>query len=157
MKIAEDTKSWKHINSIVKHSVLVSQGAVTNDYTIGRLKTSQIYFLPGRWEVQDSGVAGPIPSEGSGWGSFLPARDIRDMGSIPGSGKYPGGGHGNPFQYSCLENPMGRGVWWAMIHRVAKSRTGLKWLSMHTHTSIKKRIKKDNNECCQGWETLTHC
>ena len=43
----------------------------------------------------------------------------------PGSGKSPGGGHGNPFQFSCLENPMGRRSWWATAHRVKKSRTGL--------------------------------
>ena len=41
------------------------------------------------------------------------AGDRRDMGSIPGSGRSPGGGHGNPLQYSCLENPMDRGAWWA--------------------------------------------
>ena len=41
------------------------------------------------------------------------ARGIRDSGSIPGSGRSPGGGHGNPSQYSCLENPMDRGAWWA--------------------------------------------
>ena len=53
----------------------------------------------------------------------LPANagDIRDMGSIPGSGRFPGGGHGNPIQVSCLENPMDRGAWWATVHRVAKS------------------------------------
>ena len=39
------------------------------------------------------------------------AEDVRDMGSIPGLGRSPGGGHGNPLQYSCLENPMGRGAW----------------------------------------------
>ena len=50
----------------------------------------------------------------------LPA-NIRDTVSIPGSGRSPGGGHGNPFQYSCLENPMDRGAWQAMVHRVAKS------------------------------------
>ena len=49
------------------------------------------------------------------------AEDIRDVGSIPGSGRSPGGEHGNPFQYSCLENPMDRGVWQATIHRVVKS------------------------------------
>ena len=43
----------------------------------------------------------------------------------------PGGGHGNPLQYSCLENPMNRGAWRATVHGVTKSRTGLKWLSMH--------------------------
>ena len=51
------------------------------------------------------------------------ARDIRDMGSIPGSGRSPGGRHGNPLQYSCLENPMNRETWWATVHGVAKSWT----------------------------------
>ena len=48
-----------------------------------------------------------------------------DLGSIPGLGRSPGEGHGNPPQCSCLENPMGRGAWWATVHGVAKSRTGL--------------------------------
>ena len=47
--------------------------------------------------------------------------DIRDASSIPGSRRSPGGGHGNPFHYSRLENPMGRGAWQAAVHRVAKS------------------------------------
>ena len=46
-----------------------------------------------------------------------------DESLIPGSGRSPGGGDGNPLQYSCLENPMGRGAWWAIVHRVAKSQT----------------------------------
>ena len=49
------------------------------------------------------------------------ARDIRDLGSITGSGRSPGGGHGNPLQYSCLENPMDRGAWRATDHMVTKS------------------------------------
>ena len=52
--------------------------------------------------------------------------DIRDAGSIPGSGRSPGGGHGNPLQYSCQEHPTDRGVWQAATHRVAKSQTQLK-------------------------------
>ena len=48
-----------------------------------------------------------------------------DLGSIPGSGISPGEGNGNPLQYSCLENPMDGGAWWATVHRVAKSRTRL--------------------------------
>ena len=52
--------------------------------------------------------------------------DPRDTGSIPGSERSPGGGHGNPFLHSCLENPTDRGAWWATIHGVTKSRT-------HTH------------------------
>ena len=51
------------------------------------------------------------------------ARDIRDAGSIPRLGSYPRGGHGNPLQYSCLENPMDRGAWWATVLGVTKSRT----------------------------------
>ena len=54
------------------------------------------------------------------------AGDIRDAGLIPESGRSPAGGHGNPLQYSCLENSMDRGAWRATVHRVAKSRTQLK-------------------------------
>ena len=62
------------------------------------------------------------------------AGDVRDSGLIPGSGRSPGGGHGNPLQYSCLENPMDRGAWWAAVHGVPKSRTRLKRLSTHRGT-----------------------
>ena len=48
-----------------------------------------------------------------------------DLGLIPGSGKSPGEGNGNPLQYSCLENPMDGGAWWAVVHGVAKSQTRL--------------------------------
>ena len=51
------------------------------------------------------------------------AGDIRDTGSVPGPGRAPEGGHGNPLQFSCLENPIDRGSWWAAVHRVAKSQT----------------------------------
>ena len=54
------------------------------------------------------------------------AGDVRDVGSIPGSGRSPGGGHGNPLQYSGLENPMDRGAWQATVHWVVKSQTQLK-------------------------------
>ena len=47
--------------------------------------------------------------------------DTGDVGSVLGLGRSPRGGHGNPLQYSCLENPMDRGAWWATVHRVAKS------------------------------------
>ena len=49
------------------------------------------------------------------------AGDIRDMGLIPGLGRSPGGGHGNPLQYSCLENSMDRGAWQTKVHEVAES------------------------------------
>ena len=60
------------------------------------------------------------------------AGDIRDAVSIPGLGRSPEGGHGNPLQYSCLENPMDRGAWQATVHRVVKSQTRLKRLSTDT-------------------------
>ena len=51
--------------------------------------------------------------------------NVGDLGSIPGSGRYPREGNGNPLQYSCLENCMDRGAWWAAVHGVAKSQTQL--------------------------------
>ena len=61
-----------------------------------------------------------------------------DLGSIPGSGRYLGEGNGNPLQYSCLENPMDGGAWWATAHRVAKSRTQLSdFTSLETHFRTK--------------------
>ena len=57
------------------------------------------------------------------------AYDAGDLGSVPGLGRSPGEGNGNPLQYSCLENPMDQGVWWATVHGVAKSQT---WLSDFT-------------------------
>ena len=53
------------------------------------------------------------------------AGDIRDVDSILELGRYPGEGHGNPLQYSCLKNPMDRGTWQAIVHRVSKSWTRL--------------------------------
>ena len=51
------------------------------------------------------------------------AYNVGDLGLTPGSGRSPGGGHGNPLQYSCLENPMNRGAWKAKVHGVAEGRT----------------------------------
>ena len=70
------------------------------------------------------------------------AGDIRDLGLIPGLGRSIGGGHGNPLQYSCQENPMDRETWWATVHRVTKSWTGLKQLSMHLFYQQGKPVPK---------------
>ena len=63
------------------------------------------------------------------------AGDIREASAIPGSRRSPGGRHGNSLQYSCLENPTDKGAWWATVHRVAKSRTQLKWLRTAQHST----------------------
>ena len=78
------------------------------------------------------------------------AGDIKDEGLIPGSGRSPGGGHGNLLQYSCLENPVDRGAWWATLHRVARSQTRLKELSMHA------LVKNTRKELKKGEETSGH-
>ena len=79
-----------------------------------------------------------------------PPVNAGDAASIPGLGRSPGGGHGNLFQYFCLENPMDKEAWWATVHRVAQSWTQLKQLSTrayihtyihtHTHTHIHTHI-----------------
>ena len=74
----------------------------------------------------------------------LPANagDVREAGSIPGSGRSPGGGNSNPFQYSCLENPMDRGAWWATVHGSQRVRHNWRDLA-HTHAltqSFKKHL-----------------
>ena len=74
----------------------------------------------------------------------LPANagDLRDSGSIPGLGRSLGEGHGNPLQYSCLENPMDRGVWRTTAHGVAKSRTRLKLLSSSSSSSLREEASR---------------
>ena len=69
-----------------------------------------------------------------GKASACSAEDTGDLGPLPVLGRSPGGGNGNPLQYSCLENPMDRGAWWATVHKTAKSWTRLKQLSMHAST-----------------------
>ena len=67
-------------------------------------------------------------------------------GSIPGSGRSPGGRHGNPLQYSCLENPMDRGAWWATVH----------WVKRVRHDWVTKTT--NNNKCwCGETGTLIYC
>ena len=73
----------------------------------------------------------------------LPANagDARDVGSIPGSGRSAGGEHGNPLQYSCLENPMDRGAWRATVHGVSQSQIRLKQLSTRAdRVSVPPRV-----------------
>ena len=70
--------------------------------------------------------------------------DVGDLGSIPGSRRSPGEGNGNPLQYSCLENPMDRGAWWATVHGVAKSQTQLSDSFTFFHSTAPLRVGKPN-------------
>ena len=83
------------------------------------------------------------------------AGDIKDAGSIPGLGRSPGGGHSNPFQYSCLENPINRGAWWPTVHRVAKSQTRLTQLGMMKErqfdSSLSLSLKLEINLSCERY------
>ena len=90
---------------------------------------SETFFL--YWGFP-SGIAVKNPSASEGY--------TRDLGSIPGLGRSPGKGNGNPLQYHCLKSPMDRGAWWATVHGVTKSRSQL---SMRSHTSF-----TEPNFCC---------
>ena len=103
---------WKYILSVLH---IVWHNVSLNLLLIGE-RRGLFWDFPG-----GSVVKNPPPSAG----------DAGDMGSVPGSGRSPGVGNGNPRQYPCLENFMDRGVWRAAIHEVAKSWTRL---SMHTQT-----------------------
>ena len=74
--------------------------------------------------------------------THLPIQETRDSGSIPGSGRPPGGGDGNPLQYSCLETPMDRGAWWATVHGVTKGWIHLKQQSRHSWIKLNQTFKK---------------
>ena len=103
--------------------------------------THHILALPGA--LPDPSLSTPLchhqlPNLGfpGGLNGKESACNAGDSGSIPESGRFAGEGIGNPLQYSCLENPMHRGAWWATVHRVAKSWTWLKQLSMLTHLKV---------------------
>ena len=103
-------------------------------------------------ELRDTSVCHNWLGPCSGWG--LPwwlsgkesACSARDIGPVPGSGRSPGGGHGNSLQYSCLENPMERGACWATVHKVTKSRTQLNWLSMHARICIEQTVENSSRD-----------
>ena len=76
------------------------------------------------------------------------AGDIRDVGSMPGSGRIPGGRHGYLLQYSCLENPTDRGAWWVIVHGVTKELDMTKAISgtLCNHAREKKNLNKNSNQ-----------
>ena len=107
------------------------------------IKSANVVFLK-------CNLSSGFPGGTSGKEPPCHAGGIRDVALIPGSGRSPGGGHHNPLQYSCLENPMDRGAWWATVHGIAKSWT---WLSIHT-----RRTKGEiMNWIKVTFKTYEHC
>ena len=80
------------------------------------------------------------------------ACNVGDLGSVPGSGRSPRGAHGSPLQYSCLENPMDRGTWWATVHEVAGSQTLLR----HFHFRYPFDEKKQSQKHCNRISKNSH-
>ena len=101
-----------------------------------------------------------IPSGSSGKESVCQCRRHKDVGLIPGSGRSPGGGHGNPLQYSCLQNHIDKGAWQTIVHGVSKNQTQLNWLSMHAYIYVYYTqdgcnitlvgLKSDKQKCIQN-------
>ena len=105
-------------------SVLVSTAVLKNHHKSSVLNNTELLSYSSGVQKPDMDLTG-LKSRAS-WTSQAAlvvksppanAGDIRDVGSIPGSGRSPGGGHSSPLQYSCLENPMDRGAWQATVHR----------------------------------------
>ena len=79
-----------------------------------------------------------------------PPANAKDTSSIPGSGKSPGKGNGNPLQYACLENSMDRRAWWAAVHEVAKSWTQLSTHSLTSVSGYQDSVRKADHLECYG-------
>ena len=136
---------WAAVHGVARSRTRLSDFTFTFTFHIGEGNGNPLQYS--YQENPGTGEPGGLPSLGShrvghDWSDLaaaaaviknLPASagDIIDAGLIPGSGRSPEGGHGNPLQYSCLENPMNRGAWWATVLRVMQSRTQLKQLSTH--------------------------
>ena len=129
-----------HILSLWENDRVTGALCVEKTEWVGLKHPGRIWqqFMGGRWE---------LPLRPSGKESACNVGATGNAGSIPGLGRSPGEGHGNPVQYSCLENPMDRRAWWATVHRVAKSQTWLKQLSTHACRHV----------CTQGWKKALSC
>ena len=117
------TDNWQNLNKSYNLNTLYQVMFFFKKISI--LYIDEIYILI-IWVSQVAVVKNP-PANGE---------DTEDTDLIPGSGKFPGGGDGNPLQYSCLENPMDRGAWWATVHGVAKSWARLSDSHFHFHRSL---------------------
>ena len=109
------------------------------------------------WERPGLLVTG-LPTLGFSHGSVVknPPANARDAGSIPGLGRFPGEGDGNPLQYFCLENPMNRGAWWTTVHGVSKSQILLSdWTTRVTSDPTHHAATSTFQETDAGWMCRT--
>ena len=120
-RLHENLKHWLHLPFHLEFSIVHLPSVPPERYLLKSFTFMKSLLKIG-WVSQLVLVVKNLPADGG---------DRRDTGSIPGLGRSPEGGHGNPVQYSCLENPMDRGAWRATVHRVTKSHTWPKQLSMH--------------------------
>ena len=96
-----------------------------------------------------------FPHGSVGQESTHSAGDAGEMGLIPGMGRSPGGRHGNPLQYSCLENPMDRGDWWAIVYRVKESDM-TEWLTLHFFTVPFSSVAQSCPILCDPMDYTVH-
>ena len=124
-KPAQFSSRWDSLNKVQFICTVEFYVASMKEATIKRRGHSYTRGFPAGSEVKAS------------------ACNAGDLGSIPGSGRSPGEENGNPLQYSCLENPMDGGAWWATVHRVAKSWTRLNdFTSLHSYMDNERKISE---------------
>jgi len=106
---------------------------------VGMCEAHQRVVRRPAWKEKKSPLGSEMEFPGGSDGKDS-ACNAGDPSLIPGLGRFPGEGNGNPLQYSCLENPMDRGTWWATVHGVAKSQTGLSDFTLGTRSL---RVERD--------------
>ena len=116
------------------NGILFSQKKEWNTYSYYNMDGLEVLTLCDRRQTQWSHLYEGLPWWLSDKESACNAGAAGDLGSIPGLGRSPGEGNDNPLQYSCLENSMDRGAWWAIVHRVSKSQTQLSNFHLLTHS-----------------------
>ena len=142
-------------NSLDQHTAVgsPSPGGLPNSAVKPRSPTLQVDSLPAEPQGKSDSVQFGFlciyvhiymhvcfPGSASGKETACQFRRHKRCRFNPWVGKVTWEGNGSPLQYSCLENPMDRGVWWAIVHRVTKSWTRLKWLSTKRHTHVHLHI-----------------
>ena len=119
--ITSNSKAWRIF-------IQVSEGLCLHGYFVVHLNSWEFGIFSCFWYYYSKSVrtAVSFPGGSSDEGPACQFGHIRDVGWIPGSGRCPGEGNGNPLQYSSLENSTARGAWWTVAHRVTKSHARLK-------------------------------